>query len=426
MTEDLKKYSDEAVAIRRALHRRPEEGWTEFETTWRVVTELERMGYAVRCGREVIDPEHALGRSEALVREGEERALAQGVPQAFLERLAHYTGAVAELDTARPGPVTAFRFDIDCVLVTESADASHAPAACGFASERPGFMHACGHDAHAASGLALAHWAIEHRDELCGRLRFIFQPAEEGTRGAAAMAAAGVVDDVDWFFGAHVGVFCHSGEIGVIRRGFLATTKIDIAFEGTPSHAGARPEAGRSALSAAASCTLQLEGIPRHSGGDTRIAVGALRAGEGRNVTPTHALMQIEVRGETAEVNDWMVSRVDSIVKGTAESYEVKGSWVNRGEATTIVSDAEAVEAIERAARVNGLKVAMFDRAGGSEDCSMLVRRAQQKGAKAGFFLWGCEQNGHHRPDFDIQDSENLPRAVAVFTTIARETNGRS
>ena len=136
--------------------------------------------------------------------------------------------------------------------------------------------------------------------------------------------------------------------------------------------------------------------------------------------------MQIEVRGETAEVNDWMVSRVDSIVKGTAESYEVKGSWVKRGEATTIVSDAEAVEAIERAARVNGLKVAMFDRAGGSEDCSMLVRRAQQKGAKAGFFLWGCEQNGHHRPDFDIQDSENLPRAVAVFTTIARETNGRS
>lgn len=422
---DMSSYSAEAVAIRRKLHERPEEGWTEFETMWQVVPFLEKLGFSVQCGRQVIDPQNALGRNEKLVEEGEKRALAHGVPKSFLERLQGYTGAVATLDTGRPGPVTAFRFDMDCVLVTESHDKSHLPACEGFASERPGFMHACGHDGHTASGLALAHWLMDHKDSLCGRIKLLFQPAEEGTRGAAAMAAAGVVDDVDYFFGAHAGVFCKPGEVGIIRQGFLATTKIDIHFEGTPSHAGASPEKGRSALSAAAACTLMLEGITRHSEGATRVAVGTMNAGEGRNVTPAHAVMQIEVRGQTAAINDWMVSRVDSIVKGAAEAYEVKGNWVKRGEATTITSDKEAMDFIDKAAHINNQTVRYFDEAGGSEDCSILIRRAQQHGAKASFFLWGCTHHGHHRPDFDIQDTQNLPHAIAMLTTIAEETNGR-
>ena len=177
----LSPYADEAVALRRAIHRRPEEGWTEFETTYLVVSTLEKLGYTVRCGRNVIAVDHVLGRDENLVAEAQQRALKHSVPEAFLDRLAGFTGAVAELDTGRPGPVTAFRFDMDCVLVTESAHSDHLPAQLGFTSERPGFMHACGHDGHTASGLALAHWAADHRDQLCGKLRFIFQPAAEGT-----------------------------------------------------------------------------------------------------------------------------------------------------------------------------------------------------------------------------------------------------
>ncbi len=421
---DIAKYVDETVALRRAIHQRPEEGWTEFETTYRVVTTLEKLGYAVQCGREVIEPSAVLGRSEALVQKAQARALSHGVPQAFLDRLQGYTGAVAVLDTGRPGPVTAFRFDMDCVLVTESTDASHVPAKEGFASEIPGCMHACGHDSHTASGLGLAHWLKDHEAELCGRVKLLFQPAEEGTRGAGAMAAAGVVDDADWFFGAHVGVSCKSGEIGIVRHGFLATAKIDIAFEGTPSHAGSDPEKGRSALVAAAACTMMLQGIPRHSGGDSRVAIGTLHAGEGRNVTPSHARMQIEVRGETGEVNDWMVDRVASIVKGAAEAYEVKGSWVKAGEATTMNSDPEACAVIEKAAKDEGLVLKVYDKMGGSEDCSLLLRRAQQKGAKCGFFFWGCDHHGHHRPDFEIQDTLNLPRALAVLADIALEVNG--
>ena len=214
---ELAGYADEAVALRRSIHRRPEEGWTEFETTYRIVTCLEKYGYDVKAGIEAVEPNAVLGRNPELVAKAEARALAHGVPQAFLDRLGHYTGAVAELATGRPGPVTVFRFDIDCVLVTESTASDHVPAALGFASEIPGAMHACGHDAHTASGLALAHWLKDHQDELTGRIRLLFQPAEEGTRGAGSMAAKGWVDDADWFFGAHVGDECKGD--GVARRG---------------------------------------------------------------------------------------------------------------------------------------------------------------------------------------------------------------
>ena len=88
---NIQKYADEAVALRRAIHKRPEEGWTEFETTYRVVTTLEKLGYAVKCGLAVIDPRAVLGRNEALVAKAQQRALEHGVPQAFLDRLEGYT-----------------------------------------------------------------------------------------------------------------------------------------------------------------------------------------------------------------------------------------------------------------------------------------------------------------------------------------------
>ena len=99
----LTQYVEDAVVLRRAFHRRPEEGWTEFETTYRIVTCLEKYGYDVKAGIEAVEPSAVLGRNPELVAKAEARALAHGVPQAFLDRLSHYTGAVAEFNTGRPG-----------------------------------------------------------------------------------------------------------------------------------------------------------------------------------------------------------------------------------------------------------------------------------------------------------------------------------
>ncbi len=418
------QYAQEAVDIRRRIHRRPEEGWTEFETLWIVTQTLESLGYDVLLGTKVVCPDAALGRNPELVDAAIERALTHGVPQSFIDRTEGFTGAVAELDTGRDGPVTAFRFDMDCVLVDESTDADHIPTALGFASEIAGLMHACGHDGHTATGLALAHWLVDNKATLKGKIRLVFQPAEEGTRGAAAMAAAGVVDGVDWFFGAHVGSECGPKEIGIVEKGFLATTKIDISLTGQPSHAGAEPHKGKSALMAAAACALMLQGIPRHGEGDTRVAVGKLVAGEGRNVTPVHAYMQLEVRGQTSEVNDFMTEQVNTIVQGVASAYGVTAKIVKVGEAASLIASPEANYVLNGAAeKIPCIRITELTKGGGSEDCSILVRRVQETGGKAGFFFYGCKHNGHHRADFDIQDTESLPLALQMFVNILSITN---
>lgn len=421
----MEKIIADAIQIRRCLHRRPEEGWTEFETSFLVAERLKKLGLEVLVGLEVIDPEYVMGRSEQLVGEAIKRARTAGVPQSFIDATSGYTGVVGIFDTGREGPVTAMRFDMDCVLVEESRSKEHVPTAEGFESEFPGLMHACGHDGHTALGLALAAWVSTNKDALKGKIKFIFQPAEEGTRGGAPMAARGVVDDVDWFFAGHVGMLCQSGQIGICRAGFLATTKIDIRFEGRPSHAGANPEKGRSALSAACAADMMIQGISRHCGGDSRIAIGRLVAGEGRNVTPVHALMQLETRGQTEEVNAFLVNNVKNMVKGAAEAYEVQYKITKVGEATTLTTTPKGVELLKKCAEeiVGEQNVRVIDRVGGSEDATILMKRAVDHGAQAAFFMWGCDQDGHHKGTFDIQDTKNLPIAIAFGVKVLTKTN---
>ena len=420
------KYVDEAVKVRRTLHRRPEEGWTEFETTYLIVKTLKSYGFEdIQFGKGLYDPAYALGRNDALIAKAEERAIEHGVPADFIKACEHFTGAVLTFDTGRPGKTVAFRVDIDCVKVEETKDPEHEANKEGFASEIPGNMHACGHDSHTASGLALAHWVADHKDELTGVIKIIFQPAEEGTRGASGMAASGIVDHVDYLFGLHVGGNCHLGQVSVIRNGFLATTKMDVHFTGAPSHAGSDPEKGRSALLAACSTATMLAGIPRNSQGDTRISIGRLVAGEGRNVVPVHAKMQIEVRGQTEEVNQYMTDYVERIVKGNAEAYDVQYHFEKVGAATTLQTTPEVIETLETIAHEIPFITKVYPdvKISGSEDCTWLVRKVLSHGGKAGFFLFGCNEHGHHKGDFEIQDSESMPEAFEMFTRFLLKTN---
>ncbi|MCI5851787.1 MAG: amidohydrolase [Sutterellaceae bacterium] len=421
------RYMPEIIGTRRRFHRRPELGWTEFETTAFIITRLEALGYEVHTGREIINPDHVLGRDPKAVAEAEARALQAGVPEALLRRMDGFTGAVGILDTGRPGPVAAFRFEIDALPIQEITDpaSGHLPAAGGFASEIPGRMHACGHDAHAAIGLGLARWASEHRSTLRGRVKLVFQPAEEGTRGAAAMAASGIVDDADWLFGAHVGAPAKPSEIFIVERGFMATTKFDLDFTGVPSHAGAAPEKGRSALLAASDAALLMSAIPRTSQGDTRISVGKLAAGDGRNITPSHAHMECEVRGSTWDANSFMFGRAREAAAGAAAAFGVKCVLTKTGEASDLFSTPAAVDVMRRAAtKVSGTRAKVVEECSGSEDCTMLMRSVEAHGGNAGFFLYGCSNRGHHRPDFDVQDTENLRPGFEMFVNILRIVSG--
>lgn len=416
----LSAYHDQLINIRRQLHQNPEEGWSEFTTTAFLVTTLRGYGYDVLTGRKVVAPEACLGREESVVKAGLERARRNGVSEELLSEMEELTGCVAVLDTGRPGPTLAIRFDIDCVPVTECTDDTHVPAKEGFISKNPGFMHACGHDAHMSMGLAVAHWVMDNKDKLSGKIKILFQPAEEGVRGAAGMAASGILDDCDYFLGSHVAMSAKSGEIATNLYGYLCTTKLDVTFHGKPAHAGACPQEGRNALTAAANATVQMMGISRHSGGMTRINIGQLIAGEGRNVIPSKAVMKLEVRGETGEINQYMVDQVTNICKGIAMSFGVTYEMRKMGEAVDLTADQELVDILNAAGRATP-GITVVDKTlnfGGSEDATILARRVQAHGGKAAFFLWGSDRpSGHHTSTFDIKESD-LDPALEVWTHI--------
>ena len=422
----LCKYHDELISTRRHLHTMPEEGWSEFTTTAYIVEKLRKLGYEVLMGKKVINPDNCLGRSQKVVDAGLAYARKNGVSEALLKEMDGLTGCVGVMDTGRPGPTLAIRFDIDCVPVTESTDADHIPAKEGFCSTRPGLMHACGHDAHTSTGLAVAHWFADHKDEMKGKLKILFQPAEEGVRGAAGMAASGIVDDADYFRGAHIAMMCKTGELSVKPYGFLCTTKLDVTYTGRPAHAGVEPNAGRNAMAAACNAFVQLLGIARHGSGMTRINVGQLIAGEGRNVIPSHALMKMEVRGETGDINQYMYDAAVAIIKGCAISQGCEYKIEKMGEAVDLTNDEELVDVLTKAGEaVEGMTVRKDPmNFGGSEDATILARRVQAHGGKAALFVIGANRpSGHHTSKFDI-DEKALDQGLAVWTNAVKEILG--
>lgn len=422
----LCKYHDELISTRRHLHTMPEEGWSEFTTTAYIVEKLRKLGYEVLMGKKVINPDNCLGRSQKVVEAGLAYARKNGVSEELLKEMDGLTGCVGVMDTGRPGPTLAIRFDIDCVPVTESTDADHIPAKEGFCSTRPGLMHACGHDAHTSTGLAVAHWFADHKDEMKGKLKILFQPAEEGVRGAAGMAASGIVDDADYFLGAHIAMMCKTGELSVKPYGFLCTTKLDVTYTGRPAHAGVEPNVGRNAMAAACNAFVQLLGIARHGSGMTRINVGQLIAGEGRNVIPSHALMKMEVRGETGDINQYMYDAAVAIIKGCAISQGCEYKIEKMGEAVDLTNDEELVDVLTKAGEaVEGMTVRKDPmNFGGSEDATILARRVQAHGGKAALFVIGANRpSGHHTSKFDI-DEKALDQGLAVWTNAVKEILG--
>ena len=322
------------------------------------------------------------GRDEKDVERAIERALEHGVSQSFIEKTGGYTGISGILDTGRPGPTIAIRADLDAVPVQESSVEEHEAVKGNYVSEIPGVMHACGHDAHTSILLAVAEWAVRNKEHLVGKYKFIFQPAEEGVRGGLAVANGGIFDDVDEILCFHVGSECKLGEVGICEGGYLATTKLNVSFEGAPAHAGSNPEAGKSALLAACNAATLVAGIPRHSGGLTRVCVGKLEAGESRNVIPAHARMEIETRGATSDLDAFMVDHVKRIVRGTEAAFDVKAKIEKVGSAANLETDPEVLarlakitEQMESVEKTNFIRFVPA-----SEDCTWLIRRVREHG----------------------------------------------
>lgn len=419
ITFDEQALSQRLMNYRRELHRYPEAAWCEFFTTSRIAGHLENLGFELFFSDQIIASDTIMGRDETTIAKEQQRALNWGTDENTISKMQGITGVGALLDTGREGPVYVFRFDIDAVEVMESQNDSHRPCFLGFSSLSPGVAHACGHDAHAAMGLGLAEVLAENIELLNGKIKLLFQPAEEGCRAGKAIAESGWLDDADYFVAAHIGMNVPSGTLVCDPQHFLCSSKFDLHFKGKPAHAGIEPNVGRNALAAACTAVTQMLAIPRHREGMTRVNIGQLTSGEGRNVIPARAVLKGETRGENRELNSFMYQQVEQIAQASAMMHGVHVEIQAQGEAIGLRNDPEMVDILDSVGYDSGFTHVVRQKDfGASEDAGYLVDRVQSKGGKAVYCLVGSDLTaGHHNGDFDIDESRMLS-GVKLFTSV--------
>lgn len=431
MDQALKAKVDELIptlaTVRRDLHKYPESGWTEFRTASMAIKKMQSLGYAITMGADAVDRDTMMGVPPAeVLKRHMARAISQGADPALVEKMeGGMTGFWADMDFGGQGPFLAVRFDMDCNDVSECGDADHRPNAEGFASVNPGAMHACGHDGHMAIGLALAEVVASMRDRFQGKIRFIFQPAEEGVRGATPMERAGAVKGVDEIFGMHIGFQANNiGKVICGTKNFLATTKADITFTGVPAHAGNAPEEGKNALLAAATALLNMHAIPRSGKGDTRITVGKLNGGEGRNVIPPKATLVLETRGITSALDEYMFGEVKRIAKAAADMWGCGYSIDLKGGTKSGESDLDVAKVVAEEARDMGCFSEIIEEQnfGASEDYSHFMSTVQAAGGKGTYVQVGSTlRAGHHNSHFDF-DEQSLANALELMSRCVYHT----
>lgn len=324
---------------------------------------------------------------------------------------------VALLKGEYPGPTWALRADIDALPLQENSGET-------FASVKPGVMHACGHDAHAAMLMGAASVLCKLRDKLRGSIKFIFQPAEEVPPGGAReLVELGVVDDVEHIFGLHMAPNFATGKIMLKEGVYVASSdNFDITISGRGGH-GSVPHQCIDPLVVGAEMVLALQNVVARNIDPLKapvLTVATFQAGDSYNVIPNSARLAGTVRTHDAQVREQVQQLMQRITAGVAAAHGAgcELRWQagyavgnNHPEACAI-----ATEAVKQHFSEGTLMMA-DDPLFGSEDFS-----SYQQKVPGAFLFVGCGNKekgatwGLHNPNFRI-DEEAL--AVGVKAHIA-------
>ncbi|RMF88193.1 MAG: amidohydrolase [Nitrospirae bacterium] len=372
------------TTLRRTLHQRPERGGEEVQTAALVTGVLEGLGLPVRTG------------------------------------IAGH-GVVALVEGGRPGPTVALRADMDALGIQ---DEKRVP----YRSQVPDTAHACGHDAHTACSLGAAILLAHLADHLPGRVKLIFQPAEEVIgRGANEMIAAGVMEDpkVEAIFGLHCQPHLHVGQVGV-RRGVMmaAGDFFTVEIEGRSGHA-ARPEEAIDTVLVAAQAVCALhQVVPRavsiHE--PVVLTVGAMHAGISANVIPGRATLAGTVRTLDNDTRLKVREVMEQVLDGTCRTLGARFRLDYLVGAPPVVNDPALTELLAAAAaKVVGPEnvVEIEEPSMGGEDFS-----CYQELAPGSYFRLGTanEDPATHHPlhhaCFDI-DERALPLGAQILAQAA-------
>jgi len=413
--------------LRREFHRHPEPGWREFQTTARVVDELERIGVdEIAVGREALATDERMAvPAESDLEPWRERAREAGVRSDVLERTADgHTGVIAVVEQGE-GPCIGLRVDLDAISMRESDERDHRPAAEGFRSEHDGYMHACGHDAHLAMALGTLEAVME--SDFAGTLKVFFQPAEEISGGGKAMAESGYLDDVDYLLALHIGLEHPTGEVVAGIEKPLAMAHLTATFEGASAHAGKAPNEGANAMQAAATAIQNAYGIPRHADGMTRVNVGRIEGGTASNVIAEEVTIEAEVRGETTALMEYTRTELERVCYAAAEMHDCDVTPRVISESPRVDSHPALRDLVGNVAwGADGVdRVIPTEKFGVSEDVTYLMQHVQDNGGLASYVLIGTDHpTSHHTPTFDIDES-SLEIGVALLSETALELSRR-
>jgi len=314
------------------------------------------------------------------------------------------TGVVGVIRGARPAgtgdlKTIGLRADMDALPIVEATGLP-------YASKVPGKMHACGHDGHTAMLLGAARYLAETRN-FAGDAVMIFQPAEEGGAGAAAMIDDGLMErfGIDQVYGMHNGPGIPVGAFAISPGPVMAATDaIDIRIEGHGGHA-ARPHLCVDPVLAGAQLITALQGIVSRNVDPFEAAVLSMcefHAGNARNVIPQYAELKGTVRTMTAEVRDMVEQRVRDVVAGVAQ---VTGTRIEltyeRGYPVLVNHMAETDVAIQVARDIAGeANVVPLPPLMGAEDFAYML----EKRPGAFVFIGNGDSAGLHHPAYDFND----------------------
>ena len=370
--------ASETVALRRDLHANPEIAFEEVRTARIVAERLRALGLSPRTG---------LGT----------------------------TGVVAVLEGARPGRTVIARADMDALPMPDAKEVE-------YRSRVDGAAHACGHDGHTAVLLSVAHLLTERRDDLRGKVVFVFQPAEEIVKGAAAMLADGALDDLEpeRTLGLHLSSMHPTGTVS-LRAGpsMAATDSFRLVIHGRGGHAAKPNEAVDPIVIAAQLITVLQTLVSRETDPVDKsvISITSVQGGTAYNVIPESVELKGTLRTfepETrARLRERILALCDALVSG--QRGRLVSEW--REGSPAVVNDASATERVRLVAEGMDVveRVVEGDQIMGGDDMALWLQRAPG-------CYWFVGANGgpessfpHHHQSFDL-DEAALPIAVELFT----------
>lgn len=384
--KEVQNYVQDMIAWRRDIHAHPEVGFDLPMTSNKVETLLKEFGLQVETG---------FARSAVL-----------GI-----------------LDTGKPGKTIAVRADMDALGMKEQTGLP-------YQSVHDGVCHACGHDSHTALLLGLARYFSDHRECLNGgKIKFLFQPAEEGPTpgGAKLVLDSGVLDDVDAMFGAHAQPLYPAGYVG-LRHGdaFASGDFFQVKLTGVGSHA-ASPHKGKDVITTAAEIISAIQNIRTRELPPLKtavISICSINAGklETKNVLPETLTFGGTFRTYDDEIRAYIAKRIGEIAEGIAALNGCKAEYEDSFQFPSFQNDDDIIDTIfQSAVEILGTDkvIKKPDPEMGSEDFAWYTKKY-----KAAFFFFGIrnEEKGCiyslHNPKFQIDEDTFAPTLAVYVNTV--------